>query len=98
MSYQRAIMNCKRCYELANVPYIDSKDAKLYSDSLWQAKNEAMKSLESCIVPLHMGDSLKLGANQAMQSNALVTKATTVCQNCDYKKARIVEILTKGKV
>jgi uncharacterized protein YbjQ (UPF0145 family) len=85
MSYQRAVVNCRLCYQLA-------AEIGEFKEVVAQARNEAMKALEKCATPLRIEDSLKIGAKEAMKENVEITRALTACMNCDYKQAKIAEI------
>ncbi len=83
MSFQRACVNCERCYGLAN--YIidepknkgseDSKNNLLNSDLLYSARNEAMKALEN------------IGGNELFADEA--THGLDACVACDFSKPAI---------
>jgi hypothetical protein len=78
MSYQRAVVNCRRCLSLGNKGFFnesyDSKIDRLRDEHLWEARNEAMKALED------------------IEGLPEKEKALSACMNCQYKKAEIAEI------
>jgi hypothetical protein len=85
MSYQRAVVNCRRCYGIAdyilrNYEKTVAKFQTLNNQELWVTRNEAMQALE---------DEFK--RNTISSSN--IRAALTACMNCEYKKAEIAELL-----
>ena len=93
MTYQRAVVNCRRCYALAcqeTKANVIRQDGELErnlvdKDSLWQARNEAMKALEQEMISHSF-----FGTPQ--QSIQEIHKALTACMNCTYKKPEIAEL------
>jgi hypothetical protein len=77
MSYQRAVVNCKECYRLANnnlsPDILDERDLLgVRRHQIWEARNEAMSALEGGTIP-----------NQE--------KILMECLDCDFKTPRIAE-------
>jgi len=102
MSYQRAIINCKRCYviakqELSNLPK-RSKSKKIKeilngNDQLFAARDGAMQSIEQeidylnkCMTNFKYGDYYQLE-----RCRDYARKALELCKGCDYKKPKIAE-------
>ncbi len=89
MSFQRAYVNCERCYELAKYILSDSNDTKdedsknnlLNSDPLYIARNEAMKALES------------FGENVLFADN--VIECLDACVACNFSKPAIKDSIDK---
>lgn len=93
MSFQRAYVNCMRCYGLAET-FVDQRlhqekgsvnktlaFNRLHSDTLYSARNEAMKALEKC------GDSGSF-VNEA-------TESLDACVACDFSKPAIKDFIDK---
>lgn len=82
MVYERAIVNCERCYQLAQgckqsgLAYV-SEDAILTNDRLWAARNEAMKALELVRTE---------GATDALEQ----------CASCIFESPRIAGLFRTG--
>lgn len=103
MSYQRAVMNCRRCYELASTSV--NKSEKLlgltfdelerlaaYQKGLnaWQARNEAMKALEQAEKDIVIAPE---------GGKAYIVKKIDVldaCMNCTYKRPAIIDAFWQG--
>jgi hypothetical protein len=94
MSSQRAVVNCRRCYELAreliSSDYRATQERILKDDRVAEARNEAMKSLEVNIIPLRAENAL--GNRGIAEINASMAKALDACLSCDYSQARIAEM------
>ncbi|MCX6748228.1 MAG: hypothetical protein NT076_01340 [Candidatus Pacearchaeota archaeon] len=89
MSFERAAVNCRRCYQLAVIIREDAQKlaatppARVVipkeqnkSDSLYSARNEAMKAIE---------DLLETGNCTPAEA------ALAACEGCDYSVAKISE-------
>jgi len=94
MSYQRAVVNCKRCYDLAkDTARIEGVTERNHSlccaqdDSIFQARNEAMKALEAA-----MADCLASHPDWSRTRIPKIEEALNKCMNCQYKKPEIAEI------
>ncbi len=91
MSYQRAVVNCKRCFGLGNKGFFndsyDSKTDRLVNVPLWTARNEAMQSLELELDGDSTGTEFSTEELQRKSRRALTT-----CMNCQYKRPEIAEI------
>lgn len=98
MTYQRAVVNCKRCYELANLFEHDSEVKRLRNETLWIARNEAMKALEETFNVNVSPGKYDLPAKNSMERNADVSQALDACINCDFKKSNIAEIFQPKKI
>jgi len=84
MTYQRAVVNCRRCYELANISCMQGDLARLQNDQLWTARNEAMESLGNEIDSFSRIDTAK-----ANMKFLLALRALDICMNCEYKEPSI---------
>lgn len=104
MSFQRAAVNCKRCYEIA-------KQSKGHEDvnpenivmgeDLGNARNEAMKALEQEIASngVNLSDYLFDGSVRNLNNEAIF--CLDLCYACDFKVPRIhhtySKLLTKDR-
>ncbi|MBR9682927.1 hypothetical protein GOV03_00095 [Candidatus Woesearchaeota archaeon] len=87
MSYQRAYVNCMRCYELADriATTLGKEKDVSENDQLYIARNEAMKALEQILasqVARHLPD----GEDRSKE-------ALKVCVNCDFSTPSIANVL-----
>ncbi len=83
MSYQRAIINCQRCYD--SVDYGVKFGRSQPSDKVHELRNDAMESLESVLS--------RISENDPVEVVESCTTALTECLNCKYVGPRIVEVL-----
>ena len=83
MYLQRARINCRRCYELANS--CESQAERFGNDSLYASRNETLRCVEREFNEYIEGVSEK---------NILLTLLNE-CERCDYHEPRIIE-LTKN--
>ncbi|MBT3395273.1 hypothetical protein HOA59_00620 [archaeon] len=83
MSYQRAIINCQRCYDSVSggVKFGLSKP----TDMVHELRNNAMESLEGVLS--------RISDNDPVEVVESCTTALTECLNCEYISPRIVEVL-----
>jgi hypothetical protein len=81
MSYQRAVVNCRRCYELGSNQGISSRPV---DSDLAKARNDAMQALEEEISRVRTLKDCSRVKNADTALNA--------CMHCDYKTPRIAEI------
>jgi len=90
MSYERASVNCQRCYDLAqshaSARMSDEivRLARLRDNSLAQARNDCMRALEE-IRDLEMIDLI----GTEFAKSCLLSACTT----CDYSKPNIVNMV-----
>lgn len=94
MAYRRAIVNCRRCYSLANE--VD-ESLRLGHAELWVARNEAMKALERAIE-----ESYSLIQNPVINREAESLRETAQnsfiraldsCLDCQFRTPGIVDEL-----
>lgn len=101
MSLQRAKVNCKRCYNIAsrigisNRDKEDTEDERCDHDSLYIARNEAMRALEA-------GKEYALKLREVNNDENAFNAATnlfdiilTACKECDYKFPKIADLVDK---
>ena len=87
MSYERAKINCERCYNLAKEEFSNTSTTKrnfqniLKNESLWTARNEALKALE--------GESI-------IWRQTHFEPARKECVKCDYSKPSIKNYIDKN--
>lgn len=86
MTYQRAVVNCRRCLELFQT-YQTIRNPEVST-----ARNEAMKALEEMFNANALPGKYDLPAKNSMERNVEVTRALDACMNCDFKTANIAEI------
>ena len=98
MSYQRAVVNCRKCYEIAS-PHVGDRtfpnicEEFIKSDlNLHQLRNDAMKALEDETTNPIAEKEKAYMFERADNLHSKIRGALTACMNCDYKKARIAEI------
>ena len=88
MSIQRAKINCQRCYEFAEEEGPEHNqynlDNRIYNDNLWEARNEALRALESA----------KRDSTEKF-SIPRVIDALNECVRCDYSKPSIRRYIEK---
>lgn len=98
MSYQRAVVNCRRCYELAAPRASDRTFVNECRESLRKdldvhfIRNEAMKALEGEAGNPIAEREKTYELERADSIRQMIRNALTACMNCDYKEARIAEI------
>lgn len=86
MSLERAVVNCKRCHELAK-NHVANKNLIFKNDQVYQARNEAMKALENA------GNvSLQISGIERSNLSHDVKESLKACMSCDYKDARIADL------
>jgi len=83
MSYQRAIINCQRCYDSVDSGVKFGKSQP--SDKVHELRNNAMESLEGVLSRVYDYDPVGVIDS--------CTKALTECLNCEYSGPKIVEVL-----
>ena len=101
MSYQNAVVNCRRCYSLARYK-ISANTGRVAreidrglneNNELFQARNQAMQALERTFVSdFDRSDPENIITQNIMRQNFDVTRALDSCMNCLYNKPEIAEI------
>jgi hypothetical protein len=98
MSYQRAVVNCKRCYaqavERQGESISLSKDLLSGEARAAEFRERAMQALEKEIDIQLTRYQVFINGDKQSYLNELKTAriALTACMNCQYKKAEIAEI------
>lgn len=95
MSFQRAYVNCERCYGLAKYILSDSNDSKgedsknnlLNSDPLYTARNEAMKALEQ--------EKALMLERGYVEGSVKPSRCLDACVACDFSKPAIKDSIDK---
>lgn len=89
MSFQRAAINCGACYRLMKYSTFDCKAEEVQIESVFattpgalDARNEAMKALESMITP---NPSCKNASDQNYVANQMLD----ACYGCNFAKPLI---------
>jgi hypothetical protein len=91
----RAYVNCRRCYELARSRNVNAEDViegediasvVFEEDRLYEARNEALRSLERATVSPSMSE---LPHDSVINTSNLLM----ACRNCDFARPYIAEIM-----
>jgi hypothetical protein len=95
MSIQRAKVNCERCYELA-YRYLSEPKAKarFKNNSLYSARNEAMRALEDerdRVRGFRKAGLTDGRMNELCGMEVSLDVALDSCMNCDYSSTKIVD-------
>jgi hypothetical protein len=99
MSFQRAAVNCERCYRLSSPLGDDEKaedDGKIPSREyqMHVARNEAMKALEDA--QRSCRESVRdLGVSLDQTNNGVAAGALVACQSCDYSTPLISDVFNE---
>jgi hypothetical protein len=98
MSYQRAVVNCRKCYELASPrandrAFPNASEESLRRDlNLHNIRDRAIKALEDEARSPIADKEKTYVFERADCLRENIRRALTACMNCDYKEARIAEI------
>ena len=98
MSYQRAVINCRRCYALSKMTLEDSNTREtnmsnlIRNSSIHNSRDQALQALEG-EMETH-SYSTPYATNQLTE---LCRKALTACIGCKYKQAEIAEIFDSSE-
>ena len=93
MSYQRAVVNCRTCYETM---IKNPSDDPIQTSSSLDARNQTMQSLEEELreaqIDYRHYEGGTFGIKKALDRIEKFQEALTACMNCEFKQAEIAEI------
>lgn len=92
MSYQRAVANCKICYNIFREARAGPGMKESCLAQQRTARNEAMKALENEAVNRIATKEERYRFERADSLMVKVTEGLTACMNCDFQSAKIAEI------
>ncbi len=76
MTFQRAKVNCRRCYDLLD-SIVDKGINLSECDQMYDARNECMRALEDV-------------CKYQLEHRDLAFKALDACESCDYSRPEVV--------